>query len=528
MASQIKKRKVETAAVAVDVAIASSSTTITDDTATPSTSESTESDTSEVTILDLNDDCLREICDYLDLMNLCAFADVCSRFKQNAQAKFRGMDVKDVDKHTWTELPDIAKYRLVRNFGQSITSLAAVALKRNNEYIVLMIIRYCGNALKSLTLQNFRINAYLGERLMSLVSLLDKFGITECHCQPSFCERLPMHSQKLRELEFKFESYSQYSNVFVLGGLPKPFPKLDKFTMVDWEARDLRPFLEKNQQLSSINLESVNGNEDHFQLVAKHLPTVEHMGIVISKSWRLDGHKNLNKLMALKSLRLKCHRPNYDATIRELLAKMAAVNIPIETLELMTCPSNKALFAVIPKFEKLKTLRLFDMTGLQFTELITLCNDLDELTELCVRTDQNDFMPDILRLVRSAKKLQKFHFQQRNGNWTMSADTFDKLVHTMKHRTNGCTQLDIVLMGIFPAVDVGDDVLQANKQFVTIETNKVWEDIDFGFISQSAQQDSDSEFDYDMFRVQTQPSQFRTRMRQYARARVISMITIDD
>lgn len=40
------------------------------------------------TILTLNDDCFLEIFQYLDLIDLCAVADTCRRFRQNAKACF--------------------------------------------------------------------------------------------------------------------------------------------------------------------------------------------------------------------------------------------------------------------------------------------------------------------------------------------------------------------------------------------------------------------------------------------------------
>lgn len=444
------------------------------------------------TIVDLNDDCLREICDYLNLTELCIFADVCSRFKQNAQAKFRSLKTKDVSKEVWIDMPDIAKYRMLRNFGASITSLIAVALKRNNEYLVLMIIRHCGEALKALTLHSFRINAYLGERLLSLIARLEKFGIIECHCQPSFCERLPFHSSNLRELEFKFEYYSQCSNVFVLGGLPQTFPKLESFSMVDLENRDLKAFLIKNRQLKTINLESANGNEDNFSLIAEHLPTLENLGIVVSKRWNIENHGNLRRMSALKSLVMKSHR---STNVDSILTKMSAEKVPIENLELIKCPGNKGLLMVIPKFEKIKVLRLMDVEYVKVPDVVKLCNRLEDLTELLFRTDTSLPIPDILTLIRSGKKLQKLHLQKKNWDLAIDTDTYMKIVDIIKMRRNAHKHLELVLMGKHNTINVSKGIMFANRNCLSLELKTDWEEIDFGF---PVHDDIEFEFNFEL------------------------------
>lgn len=450
--------------------------------------------TNPITILSLNDDCLREICDYLDLPDLCSFSDVCSRFKPNAQAKFRSMKVRDVDKDLWIKLPDVTKYRLLRNFGPSITSLVAVALKRNNEYLVLMIIRYCGEALKALILHSFRINAYLGERLLSLISRLEKFGIVDCHCQPSFCERLPFHSPNLLELQFKFEYYSQYSNVFVLGGLPQTFPKLQKLSIVDMEIKDLRAFLTRNQQVKTINLESVNGNEEFFSLIAEYLSTIENVGIVVSKRWKMENHSNLRRMSALKSLLLKSHR---FSNVEDILNKMATERVPIENLELLKCPGNQDLFTQIQRFEKIKTLRLIDIEDIKLMDVVRICQNLDELTELQYRSVGKCSSLDILTLIRSAKKLQKLQFQNNTSKVLVDANVFMKIVDTIRMRRNENNYLQIDLMGEQQTINVTKEMIYANKQTLKIAIENVWQEIDFGFPAKDDFEVEFREFDHD-------------------------------
>lgn len=48
------------------------------------------------TILKLNDDCLSEVFKHLDLQSLCAVADVCNRFRQNAKVCFEHSETKEL------------------------------------------------------------------------------------------------------------------------------------------------------------------------------------------------------------------------------------------------------------------------------------------------------------------------------------------------------------------------------------------------------------------------------------------------
>lgn len=82
------------------------------------------------TTLDLNDDCLLEVFKYLDMPGLCAAADVCSRFGQNAkicftQSGFQNLDFpydiyQDKDSQNKLNSVMLRTSRFLSNFGASI------------------------------------------------------------------------------------------------------------------------------------------------------------------------------------------------------------------------------------------------------------------------------------------------------------------------------------------------------------------------------------------------------------------------
>lgn len=119
------------------------------------------------TILDLNEDCLREVFEVMELSDLAAVADVCSRFRSIAQAHFKALRVKHL---VFTELREndaiIEEFErasgLLRNFGAYAESIevhgnghsfvrnAAVYVERLQQ----LIIRHCGENITKIQLRH--------------------------------------------------------------------------------------------------------------------------------------------------------------------------------------------------------------------------------------------------------------------------------------------------------------------------------------------------------------------------------------
>lgn len=76
----------------------------------------------------LNDDCLREVFENLDVRSLCAIADVCVRFRQNAKLHFKSSEhCNSVDNsffYASVEEELIQTSKLLRNFGEYIKTIA--------------------------------------------------------------------------------------------------------------------------------------------------------------------------------------------------------------------------------------------------------------------------------------------------------------------------------------------------------------------------------------------------------------------
>lgn len=118
-------------------------------------------------ILDLNDDCLREVFGALELSDLCSVADVSLRFRRIALDAFKVSNYKKLDLHALCCVEEEPAKRLQRiervvcHFGAFVESMDANGTHQgglhqiNDNRIVELISRYCSTSLTKLKLDNF-------------------------------------------------------------------------------------------------------------------------------------------------------------------------------------------------------------------------------------------------------------------------------------------------------------------------------------------------------------------------------------
>lgn len=116
-------------------------------------------------MLDLNDDCLREVFDVMELSDLAIVADVCDRFRSIAQALFKASKVKDltfnmpIENETIIEKLERAS-GLLRNFGLYAESIEVHGSRMSSgrksqayeDRILQLISRHCGGNITKLQL----------------------------------------------------------------------------------------------------------------------------------------------------------------------------------------------------------------------------------------------------------------------------------------------------------------------------------------------------------------------------------------
>lgn len=435
-----------------------------------------ESTPSVCTILDLNNDCLLEICEHLDLPELCSFADVCGRFKQNAQSYFELKKLGDTVGPDWCDLTNRARCSFLRNFGSSMSYLIVQGpiFDKYTEFVIEMIVRYCGETLKSLSLWNLSTHGgSVGTFQTLLSSRLEKLDVCHCNFAPSLFDMLPSCAPELRELKLDTGLYGSR-------GRFKTFPKLEMFSTKGFYDRDFEEFLEKNQQLKTIEVD-YHGTVFLFDLIAKCKIQTQNSIMNIPTSYSIQKIPDvaiLRKMSSLKKLLLWTGNANF-------LDKMADAQVPIEFLELRNHngQSNDNLMFSISKLRTIETLRFLDISNIEQSLFLKMCSSLGELTELYLASKSKWSADTVLKIVQNATKLQKLYaFMPVNFplKSIIDVDIYMKILNVVNGR-NENKYLKIILLDKFFSVDVPTDLKKANEHVLvlTIETEKTSKKIEF-------------------------------------------------
>lgn len=452
------------------------------------------------TLLDLNDDCLREICSYFDLSQLCGFADVCERFRGIAQSHFQSLKLMEITKNEWNELRIRDVFRLMRNFGKSIRSLVEMEHYGKSELLIETIVRYCGDTLHTLTLKYFKIGEETGEKMRPLLLRLHKFGLIDCNCAESFWKMLPTCLSELRELQMK-------SIVDDNCDLIRAYPKLVSFSIGYLSESQFEVFLKKNQQLKSLELDSRCEGDVFFNLITKHLPTIESLNLFVpgrrSAKW---NDAEVQNLIALKKLVIRGDSFFFGDTLR----RMAAAHIPLETFALFHNRYHKHLLSAIAQFETIKTLQLVDLQSIKSWHLTDILKQLRGLTELYLQSTSpfwrlwNEIK--VLEFIEVAKKLQKLYYFEDRCNWRIDERIYLKIVDIVRNREDS-NHLEIEMVHDCAPNDVPEETRNENNHLVSFETRKPDQIIQFGYgdsdeeideyDSDSSDTDHDFSYDYD-------------------------------
>lgn len=147
-------------------------------------------------ILDLNDDCLREVFAFLYVDALAAVANACARFRaiaaQSAELKFA--------KITLSDYSPVNDYSQLRNFGALVESVVVDGADLQKRFIELLV-QYCGNSVK-LVLNDFNINDELAFLMLPLLGRTENISFCCCRFGRVFLKKLQLWSPELRKVKF--------------------------------------------------------------------------------------------------------------------------------------------------------------------------------------------------------------------------------------------------------------------------------------------------------------------------------------
>lgn len=394
-------------------------------------------------ILKLNDDCLIKVFECLDLLDLCAVADVCTSFRVVAEMCF------EHSKKTKLTLPEdirsdgdsVAQFcrkisNFLRHFGAHFTcfdendmfekqthwSIESQATCRRR--IIELLVQYCSGTLTALRI--FRIDLSFETMLLMkpLLVRLQSLDLRFVSLGETFWHVLPTFAPELQDIVCVRPERSD-GQILQFDGLYQPFPKLEYFTLqgiVDIKSSDIERMLKWNSQLKSLRFTCKNLDRQIFRSIAHHVPGVEILFFVISPSFPLLEQVDaeyIGRLKNLKSLEMRFFRnplPTGEHIV-SILREILAVNGPLNHLCLQNIDSlahADRLVDGVSKLKKLERLELFYIKGLTIFHFQDICKYCTALRVLNILPAFIPTTKSISEMVRNAPNLEQLQFWR---NW---------------------------------------------------------------------------------------------------------------
>lgn len=360
-----------------------------------------------LSVLDLNDDCFLQIFGYLNLFDLCAVADTCNRFRENAQARLSKVAHKDLNLNSIFEAKGMRTiFNVVRHTGAFPKSIevdsSLVARKHKKQFeirIIESISRYCNDQNMRLTLTGF-------DGADEIVKMLPHRVVLQIVKSDSTWTRI---SDELDELIQDYPHEVNYSEL-------KELEVLSIKLMPDFHHALFEMLLETNPRLKEIEVVYCNEIDDRiFPLIAARAPQIESLRYKATNRLqeRPSFDRNtmaLSKLTKLKTLDIDCEGKSFIDAIQA----MTAAKSQLENLQIVNAEVGAARSVFVDRilqFQNLKSLSLFEVRGLERLDLIRIAENLVGLTEIQLNNVIILNAWDVVQLVRSAKELRYFYYR---------------------------------------------------------------------------------------------------------------------
>lgn len=403
-------------------------------------------------ILDLDEDCLRESFEYLDLSELAAVADVCTRFKHIAQTHFQTLKYKRINAlRIYEEKGMLGVSKVLRNFGAYILSIDCDYFPRvesrvidpqkwlfvEREFIKLAC-RYCIGTLQELKRSTGYLDDDLAQMMLPLMSQLKKLKLILCDSHGHCLKLLPqLNNLKLEEL--------------ILHVFDSEFIFIDKL-------------LQKCPDLKKVAMQ-FNGTYSGIftQAIAKHHPLIENISLINGKIFT-----DLGKLSKLNTVHIHCSTPVLGKTVGML------AEAPLEHLKISgTFAGANQFVNNITKLKKLKTLAMAFVEGrvrcLSVSHVIEILKNLPELSEFEWIYAPYITVQKLIEMVKKAQTLKYFYCSNDSPGLRFDGNTFSQLVDIVKKRPQH-NYLEVVCCVDSLVLDVPDDLAGANKETLTLST----------------------------------------------------------
>lgn len=369
---------------------------------------------------------------YLSMDDLCSVADVCSRFRQNAQTQCLYSVPYRVEKMSEQTA------RIIRKFGVFIKSIDVGSGYYGHSGLSLN--QCCGATLTEIVIERYTLTSREMSFLQPLLPRLRKLTLKHCNMSHSFLNVMLKWSPELHVLSFISKQRGNVQYFSFVGFVIKWSPQ-QKEIEVTGHDDILQLGAEQALQIASIGYKIVNTHEAYSD-----------------GSWQYIDSKKM-------------------ARITFKLCEVGADNVSSELFHLNVTwidhgYSGDQFVDEILKMQKITKLVVKDVQCFTVTHIVRMCRDLSELSDLYLAEYNGKCqfsIDDLLAFVRNARKLKVLCYDGlcRKEKIHIDAITYKKMVDIVMQRPEK-THLKILLNAFTAKQRIPDEMINEHKNLLTI------------------------------------------------------------
>lgn len=466
-------------------------------------------------ILNIQDEYLMHIFEYLPLCDLCTVAEVCKKFKSNAVNAFSklysdfdvnmlidesrddsdtnsDLDLEDDEQDSENDLPMDLVENIFRNFGIHIKGLHIDQEdfdQNQTEQILELIVTFCSHdnaKLSKLVMNDITIYSHFIERLQPIFGRLNSLDITGGLYDRRHASLFSTCSQ-LTELMLE--------HVYMAGCFIQKFEKLQTISLAYIcdnyviYGVPLQSFVRMNPQLKSFTITDSCRVKSNIYDIIGSLPELEelklHMKTKIENNKLEDDLNHLARLENLKFFSFNC----LNLPIGKLLNSFAEKKIPLEDLDLSNLTLDLNIAASLSKLSQIRNLRFSDGEAVS-GQLAQAVKRMIYLEKLYLCNFGQVTVDDIKEIIKNARELNDIQLYNQDGI-TIDSKSFNEISQLVETRGNNI-KLNMHIIGDRCMFDVLEEDIERSRpwleiQFRTFKYTKDFDVVDYYHDSESEQ-----------------------------------------
>lgn len=336
--------------------------------------------TEPTNLLDLNDDCLLETLSYLSENDLCALVDSCRRLR-NVCENF----VRSKYKTKWFELKrSVDSQNFMQNFGKVLTRMTIDCRELDQCPEKFLLVDFTN--LLELTVVDVKFSSNFVNQTKALCQNLINLSIAsfKIKIDDNDLQQFILACTKLESLNI----YARPDDAISTRFLKNRFSAMKKISIrkqydakLNYQRAHIQKFLELNPQIESVtfDFQKTQINSQIFEDIVKYSMNIKSIQIRLSGFVKkfVNDLANLHRLDHLVELNINCNGRGIADVIHALSKRDL-----LETLGLSYTSFDVGLVNALCQLTKLKTLKLYNMSGINATSLERLSQGQHSLVNL--------------------------------------------------------------------------------------------------------------------------------------------------